>query len=226
MRGRRRPPAKYDWRKIAYPDDKRRRQRRPGRFRRYLPNTREVRHALACAVVLVVSWSLWEFAGIGPTLFTNPANWSLWNQRPSASAAPSEALTGRASVIDGDTIDIHGERIRILDIDALETKQPCTAADGTQWRCGQKASLALSDWIGSRTTMCDATTKDGYGRWLARCSVGGMDVAEWLAESGWAVPYRDCKCEVVRGAAARAKVAGTAIWSSDFEMPWVWRKAN
>jgi endonuclease YncB( thermonuclease family) len=38
-------------------------------------------------------------------------------------------LTGRASVTDGDTIEIHGERIRILDIDAPESRQTCTAQD-------------------------------------------------------------------------------------------------
>jgi endonuclease YncB( thermonuclease family) len=46
-------------------------------------------------------------------------------------------LTGQASIIDGDTIDIHGERIRILDIDAPESRQTCTKPDGSEWRCGQ-----------------------------------------------------------------------------------------
>ena len=46
-------------------------------------------------------------------------------------------------MIDGDTLEIHGERIRILDIDAPETRQPCQDQDGAEWRCGQKAALAL-----------------------------------------------------------------------------------
>jgi hypothetical protein len=29
-------------------------------------------------------------------------------------------------------------------------------------------------------------------------------MAVWLAESGWAVPFRDCACEAVREASARA----------------------
>ncbi len=33
------------------------------------------------------------------------------------SPACAETIAGQASVIDGDTIEIHGERIRILDID-------------------------------------------------------------------------------------------------------------
>jgi endonuclease YncB( thermonuclease family) len=66
------------------------------------------------------------------------------------SAASAQTIAGRASVIDGDTMDIHGARIRILDIDTPESRQPCTRPDGGQWRCGQQAALALSDWIGAR----------------------------------------------------------------------------
>jgi endonuclease YncB( thermonuclease family) len=193
---------------------------------RYLPNAQEVRHAVGCVVVLVAAWWLWDLAELGLTWLTDPDELSPWHAPQSASAASDQELIGQATVIDGDTVEIHGERIRILDIDAPETRQACTAADGAQWRCGQKASLALADWIGPRTVTCEPTKKDRYGRWLARCSVGGADMAAWLAEQGWVVPYRDCKCEVVRDAAARAKARGAGIWSGDFQMPWEWRKAN
>ena len=42
-----------------------------------------------------------------------------------SSAAHAETIAGRATVIDGDTLEIHGERIRILDIDAPEKDQFC-----------------------------------------------------------------------------------------------------
>lgn len=68
-----------------------------------------------------------------------------------AAAANADAITGRASVIDADTLEIHGERIRILDIDAPESRQTCsqwvTETDVfrvEEWRCGQQASLALA----------------------------------------------------------------------------------
>ena len=59
-----------------------------------------------------------------------------------------------ASVIDGDTIEIHGTRIRLNGIDAPESGQLCQDARGTAWRCGQQAALALSD-------------RTGGGRWSA-----------------------------------------------------------
>jgi endonuclease YncB( thermonuclease family) len=140
-----------------------------------------------------------------------------------ASGATADTLTGRASIIDADTIEIHGERIRILDIDAPESRQPCFKPDGSEWRCGQQAALALSDWIGAAAVTCETTRKDKYKRWLARCSVGGVDVAEWLAGHGWAVPYRGCKCEAVRDAAEHAQLDKRGIWSGRFQMPWKWR---
>src|SRR5262245_53106307 len=92
------------------------------------------------------------------------------------SAAP---IVGRASVIDGDTIEIHGERIRLHGIDAPESTQPCTGADGRAWRCGQRAALALSDRIGAHTVSCDPRDRDRYGRIVAVCSAGGVVLNAW-----------------------------------------------
>ena len=137
--------------------------------------------------------------------------------------ASADTFTGRASVIDGDTIEIHGERIRLLDIDAPESRQTCTTQDGTAWRCGQKASLALSDWIAHHNVTCNSDKLDKYKRHLARCSVADQDIGEWMAAKGWAVPYRNCKCEAVRNAAGRAKADKAGIWAGTFMMPWQWR---
>ena len=68
--------------------------------------------------------------------------------------------------------------------------------------------------------------KDRYKRWLARCSVGGEDLALWLAGGGWVFAYRDCKCEGIRAAVDRAKAAQLGIWSGDVQEPWEWRAAQ
>jgi endonuclease YncB( thermonuclease family) len=48
-----------------------------------------------------------------------------------ASALPAVALdlVGRASIVDGDTLDIRGERIRLWGIDAPESAQLCRGRD-------------------------------------------------------------------------------------------------
>ncbi len=51
-------------------------------------------------------------------------------------ATPALAdVAGTVSVIDGDTIEVHGQRIRLHGIDAPESQQPCFM-EGTLWQCG------------------------------------------------------------------------------------------
>jgi endonuclease YncB( thermonuclease family) len=147
-----------------------------------------------------------------------------------SSAASAQLLSGRALVIDGDSLMLDGQRIHILDVDAPEDGQLCftTAATSAQdgWECGRQAAAALADRIGRQPVTCDTTTHGARKGWLARCTVAGQDLAQWLAANGWAVPASRCKCEVVRDASADAKAASLGIWSSNFTMPWEWRKAH
>ncbi len=99
-------------------------------------------------------------------------------------------IAGVASVIDGDTIEIHGQRIRLHGIDAPESGQTCLDAAGRKWRCGQRAALALQDLIGRRTVTCDERDVDRYGRIVGRCLVGELDINEWLVAQGLALAYR------------------------------------
>ena len=49
-------------------------------------------------------------------------------------AAASEPIVGRASVIDGDTLEIHGTRIRLWGVDAPESSQLCRDDDAKHRR--------------------------------------------------------------------------------------------
>ena len=144
-----------------------------------------------------------------------------------ASSAYADTIACLASVIDGDTIEIRGERIRILDIDAPELDQPCfLRGRADTWPCGQQAAHALSEWISQYPVTCETAGTDNAGRWLAHCNVATVSIATWMAGNGWAMPNQDCRCEIVRAAADRAKAAGLGIWSGTFMMPWDWRKAH
>src|SRR5437763_13306997 len=103
-----------------------------------------------------------------------------------APAVRAADLVGQASIIDGDTIEIHGQRIRLFGIDAPEHDQLCEAA-GSQYRCGQQAALALSDQIGRQTVDCVPHDVDQYGRVVAVCSAGGEDLNAWMVSQGWAL---------------------------------------
>ena len=85
-------------------------------------------------------------------------------------------VTGKPRVIDGDTIEIAGERIRLHGIDAPETKQSCTDMDGREWRCGQDATFALANLIGDHWITCKGGTRDRYGRLIAVCYALSSDL--------------------------------------------------
>lgn len=137
------------------------------------------------------------------------------------SCARAESIVGLASVIDGDTIEVNGALIQLMDIDAPGRDQFCVQAPGdAAWRCGEQAALALRNVVGMAVVTCEGEQLDRFSRRLSRCTVAGRDVAVTLAESGWAVPSEDCACEPVRHAALRAQATGLGIWTRPFVPPW------
>src|SRR5258708_3320017 len=96
-------------------------------------------------------------------------------------------LAGQASVIDGDTLEIHRTRIRLWGIDAPESSQLCRGEDSLQYRCGAKAANDLDAFIARRPVSCIPISLDRYGRRGASCSVGGVDLGEWLGSNGLAL---------------------------------------
>ena len=131
-------------------------------------------------------------------------------------------ITGTASVIDGDTIEIHGQRIQLFGIDAPESAQTCLR-DGQPWRCGQQAALALAEKIGQAPVRCEERDRDWQRRIVAVCFAQGTDLNRWLAANGLAMAYPYHSREYTdEEEAARASRFG--IWRSKFVMPSVWRR--
>jgi len=131
-------------------------------------------------------------------------------------------VVGQASVIDGDTIEIHGQRIRLEGIDAPESNQVCEAQGKRDVRCGQQAALFLADMIGRQTVYCSQTGTDRYRRVLADCEVAGRNIGDAMVRSGHALAYRRYSTRHVAAEdAARAAKAG--MWRYDFLPPWEWR---
>ena len=140
-----------------------------------------------------------------------------------ASAGPS--LVGTVTVLDGDTIEMRGQRIRLNAIDAPEGGQRCLDKDGKPYRCGRKAAFALADRIGRGTETCRPGGEDRYGRTIATCFKDGVNLTGWMVREGWAVAYRKYGTDYVREENdARANRRG--LWSGSFDMPWDWRAAQ
>src|SRR3954462_7397957 len=93
-------------------------------------------------------------------------------------------------MIDGDTLEIRGERIHLFGIDAPESGQACLDAKGQRYRCMQKAALVLGARIGAGMVTCERKGTDPYGRMVAVCRVFGEDLGAWMVGLGWALASR------------------------------------
>ena len=139
-------------------------------------------------------------------------------------AAFDAELSGRARVIDGDTIEVAGARVRLHGVDAPESEQSCRARGG-RWPCGQQATQALSGQIDGRTVACEHRDQDRYGRIVAVCRRGGRDVNGWLVGEGWALAYRRYSRAYV-GEESAARAARKGVWRGEFVAPWDWRRGK
>ncbi|MEJ0017762.1 MAG: thermonuclease family protein [Acetobacteraceae bacterium] len=152
--------------------------------------------------------------------------WQALRSGDTASSAyrrPAGAIVGYARVIDGDTLDIAGRRIRLHGVDAPESSQQCEA-DGTFYRCGTQAALALADLLRGQMVECQPVDRDRYQRIVARCRIadGGTRINAWLVRQGYAVAYRQYSYDYMPDEIV-ARVARRGLWAGTFQMPWDYR---
>ncbi len=95
--------------------------------------------------------------------------------------AGAEEISGAARVIDGDTIDVDGVRIRMSGIDAFETRQGAA---------GKISTAALGALIGGRNVRCQLDPDpDMFGRRLGECFAGGRSLNLAMVQDGQALAY-------------------------------------
>ncbi len=136
--------------------------------------------------------------------------------------AQAETLSGQARIIDGDTLAVAGERIRLNGIDAPESRQTC-GRDGRQWACGKASTQALHRLIGPNEVLCRIDRRDKYGRGIGACFVNGRDLQHELVRQGLALAYRRYSTRYVP-AEDEAREAQRGLWSGSFIEPWRWRR--
>jgi len=137
-------------------------------------------------------------------------------------------IAGRASVIDGDTIEIAGTRIRLNGIDAPESAQICRDAGGRRYRCGALSAAFLDDFLSrSRPARCRQVDTDRYGRVVALCRrADGADVQSAMVTAGWALDWPRYSKKAYAGLQEEARRNGAGVWRGDFDLPWEWRASR
>ena len=127
-------------------------------------------------------------------------------------------------VVDGDTINLNGEKVRFIGIDTPELKQTCLK-EGIQDSCGVTAKQILIDKIGNSKVECISEGKDQYKRTLAECFVNNMSLSSYLVRSGYAFAYRKYSKKFVLDE-DYARLNKIGMWSMKFDYPWDYRKFN
>ena len=136
---------------------------------------------------------------------------------------PDDWISGHAFVVDGDSLEILDQRIRVFGIDAPEGQQTCKDADGADYQCGQTAANALTEIISNQPVKCEPIERDQYDRTVARCFLGDQDIAEWMVLNGHALAYREFTADYIDEEHV-ARTMERGMWQGEFQPPWEWRK--
>jgi endonuclease YncB( thermonuclease family) len=156
----------------------------------------------------------WRALALAALLLASIAGAALW--RP---GEPS-TLEGAARIIDGDSIEVRGENVRLKGIDAPEMAQTCRRA-GQTYSCGETARRHLAALVAGGPVRCRIEGRDRFRRFLGVCEAGPRDLNLAMVRDGWAVGYRG-----YADAEREARDAGRGLWAGAFERPRDWRRAH
>jgi endonuclease YncB( thermonuclease family) len=151
-------------------------------------------------------------AGYSPSTQKGCAGPPVPHKRDSLPLAQDECTISR--LVDGDTLDCGGSRVRLLLIDTPEMSQVPWGRDALNFleRLLPVGSVARLEY--------DVQRNDRYGRVLAYVhSLNGTFVNEAMVQAGYAVPLvypPNVKyVERIRAAAELAKIEKAGLWSSE-----------
>ncbi len=138
--------------------------------------------------------------------------------------AGAQDLSGAARIVDGDTLEIAGDRVRLHAVDAPEAGQRCRDRAGRTWECGAAATRALRR-LARGGLRCEGRERDPYGRLVAKCYAGDRDVAEVLVRAGAIFAYPEYGLDYVE-AEKEALFAGRGVWQGAATRPHALRAAE
>lgn len=138
---------------------------------------------------------------------------------------PEQKAEGPVQVIDGDSLTVDGQEIRLLGIDAPEAQQTCTDQANKEWPCGREAARVLQRLTRGAEVTCTGDGHDKYDRLLAHCTAGQLDLNGEMVRLGFAIS-EDQQGYVYSDRQAEARAARRGIWRGQFQTPHEWRAAR
>ncbi|MCB1381577.1 MAG: thermonuclease family protein [Notoacmeibacter sp.] len=96
-------------------------------------------------------------------------------------------LLYRPLIVQMDRLEAAGYVLRMAGVSPPGPDVTCVGADGASLPCGMIARTAFRNWVRGRAITCRLPAKPVDEDIATRCTLGGKDVALWLAENGWLV---------------------------------------
>lgn len=138
--------------------------------------------------------------------------------------ASAQQVSGPARAADGDSLDLSGISVRLFGVDAPELAQSCERG-GASWTCGKQAASKLASLVAGKSVVCEQKDIDDYGRIVATCRAGSVDLGGTMVDAGLAVALPHFSDRYV-AAEARARAAGFGVWAGTFQIPADYRAAH
>jgi endonuclease YncB( thermonuclease family) len=136
-------------------------------------------------------------------------------------------ISGVAKVIDGDSIEINDNQIRLIGIDAPEYAQKCFDKNEKKYSCGTASTDFLKKLINERNVECEYQEKDIYNRYLANCYLSEMNINYEMVKNGMAIIYNlKTANQEIKRLEVSAKKHKVGLWQGKFEEPKSFRKRN
>ncbi len=92
--------------------------------------------------------------------------------------------TGSVQVVDGDSLRKGDTDIRLYGIDAPEYRQSCRDKHNAEYSCGKLSANALRGLVRGRDVSCSSVETDRYGRAVAVCKIGDLDINGEMVRAG------------------------------------------
>lgn len=138
------------------------------------------------------------------------------------------ALNGRVQIVDGETVRLRGQRLRIWGVDAFESAQTCKARDATIIPCGTLATQQLATIIGDKPISCIQKDTDRYKRPVVQCNdASGNDIGRQMILSGWALVIKSPRILDYVPDQNRARIKRVGVHDlAEYEHPADFRRRN
>ncbi|MBV2186514.1 MAG: hypothetical protein KUL88_18485 [Rhizobium sp.] len=134
---------------------------------------------------------------VNPALFASPLAASPEKLERIEPRAPFETrqpetervkvvLLPRPESVEAGLIAFGPRNLKLADIATTDRMRTCSSSKGGEWPCGMVARTQQRLFLRNRTIACETDSAKWEGMIEARCRVGELDIATWLAENGWA----------------------------------------